>query len=188
MTYPRHIQQDDQHTARPGPSPLTCQRCTGTGTYMSFSGRPLGSCFTCHGTGIIIPPPAPRHLDADALAPIISAFALATAKLKRPRLNLGDFRITLAKPDSRNPGALYVKRSGCYLGKITAATFLQSRECDNDTALEVTRICRDPMAYAIAHGRETGSCAICSRTLSDPDSIARGIGPICARTFGWDAQ
>ena len=28
-------------------------------------------------------------------------------------------------------------------------------------------------------GREHGYCMICGRTLTDPDSVARGIGPIC---------
>lgn len=33
---------------------------------------------------------------------------------------------------------------------------------------------------AQAYGRETGSCCVCARTLTNPDSIAAGIGPICS--------
>lgn len=35
------------------------------------------------------------------------------------------------------------------------------------------------------YGRELGVCGHCSRTLTDPESIARGIGPICAGKLGW---
>jgi hypothetical protein len=31
-----------------------------------------------------------------------------------------------------------------------------------------------------AYGRETGTCAICGALLSDPASVERGIGPVCA--------
>ena len=44
---------------------------------------------------------------------------------------------------------------------------------------------RDPEAAAVLHGTLTSRCAICSRELTDPASIARGIGPICAETAGW---
>lgn len=39
----------------------------------------------------------------------------------------------------------------------------------------------DNLLAALADaGRETGICQICGRELTDPDSIAKGIGPICA--------
>lgn len=170
------------------PDRTPCRRCNATGRYIAqgrHGNRDLGECFACKGFGYHQTPSAPIALDPQALAPILAAFAHATATLKRPRLNLGTYRITLAKPDSANPGALYVKRGDSYLGKITTAKFLQSRECTNDDALAVVRLARDPLAHALAHGRETGQCAICSRTLSDPASLEAGIGPICARNFGW---
>lgn len=41
------------------------------------------------------------------------------------------------------------------------------------------------LAYGVleaskAYGREIGVCGVCNRTLTDPDSIALGIGPVCA--------
>ena len=36
------------------------------------------------------------------------------------------------------------------------------------------------METAKRYGRETGQCCCCARTLTNPDSIAAGIGPICA--------
>ncbi len=41
----------------------------------------------------------------------------------------------------------------------------------------------DPKAASIAYGKATGSCGICSKTLTNPDSIAAGIGPVCAGKF-----
>lgn len=39
----------------------------------------------------------------------------------------------------------------------------------------------DPMAATKRYGRAIGRCGICSRTLTDEDSRAAGIGPICAQ-------
>ena len=32
----------------------------------------------------------------------------------------------------------------------------------------------------VQKGRETGICQLCQRTLTNPDSIEAGIGPVCA--------
>jgi hypothetical protein len=36
---------------------------------------------------------------------------------------------------------------------------------------------------AMAYGKEIGECGRCGRTLTNPDSIDRGIGPVCAGKF-----
>lgn len=41
-------------------------------------------------------------------------------------------------------------------------------------------ILTDPEKAIAAYGHEIGRCGICNRTLTDPQSIALGIGPICA--------
>jgi len=38
---------------------------------------------------------------------------------------------------------------------------------------------------AIAYGKLTGTCGCCGRKLEDAESVARGIGPICAEKHGW---
>lgn len=35
------------------------------------------------------------------------------------------------------------------------------------------------------YGHELGHCGICGRTLTNPESIALGIGPVCAGRVGW---
>lgn len=44
---------------------------------------------------------------------------------------------------------------------------------------------QDPEAAAVRHGKASGRCSICSRDLTDPVSIERGIGPICIGKAGW---
>lgn len=39
-------------------------------------------------------------------------------------------------------------------------------------------------AASIRYGQELGRCGVCNRTLTDADSIASGIGPVCASKFG----
>jgi len=46
--------------------------------------------------------------------------------------------------------------------------------------LEVT-----PAAASRAYGVEIGHCGVCGRTLTDNESIAAGIGPVCAAKLGW---
>lgn len=41
----------------------------------------------------------------------------------------------------------------------------------------------DPLKAAQEFGRLSGVCCSCGRDLTDPDSIAAGIGPVCARRF-----
>ena len=52
-----------------------------------------------------------------------------------------------------------------------------------DAALD--RIEADPEAAIKAHGLASGQCGCCGRELTDPESIAAGIGPICARKAGF---
>ena len=44
-------------------------------------------------------------------------------------------------------------------------------------------ILADPQEATAAYGRLTGTCGLCHRPLEDEESVARGIGPICARKF-----
>ena len=50
------------------------------------------------------------------------------------------------------------------------------------TALLVA-IEKDPEAAAVLHGKASGNCSVCGRDLTDPESIERGIGPICAGKY-----
>jgi len=40
-------------------------------------------------------------------------------------------------------------------------------------------------AASARYGHEIGECGVCGRTLTNDDSRARGIGPVCAQKNGW---
>lgn len=44
----------------------------------------------------------------------------------------------------------------------------------------LARLSDNPATYSAEYGKHTGTCGVCSRPLSDPESVARGIGPVCA--------
>ena len=111
-----------------------------------------------------------------------AVFVTASSKgLKKPALQIGQYRFSPAPATGANPGAIYVKEEGTYLGKMLNGKFL-ARATQAATA-EVLAIAADPLGEAIKNGKLTGRCAICSRKLSDPESVDRGIGPICQEKF-----
>lgn len=108
------------------------------------------------------------------------------AGLDRIKLRLGEFAFKPAGLTSRNPGAVYVTdEGGEYLGKIIAGKLFALPAVTDEQRAAIARVAADPAAAAIAHGRETGRCACCGLKLTDPESVERGIGPICAEKFGF---
>jgi hypothetical protein len=106
--------------------------------------------------------------------------------LKRPKLRAEGLVISLAGPNSANAGCLYVKARGDeYLGKITPeGKFYGVRSCTDDHKQALQRVSDDPLAAAVAYGRETGECSCCGRELTNAESIELGIGPICRDKWG----
>lgn len=245
------------------PEPLTyeepCAKCRGSGQFRRYSGRVLGRCLACKGSGkkVFRSSPAQRgkaqawkeanpteaqwiavkassfgfaQAMADALLkygaltenqmatvqrlcaadaeravqraversaavasapqvsiePIEKAFQAAREAGKSSlRLRLAGFVFKPAPASGVNAGAIYVTQGEAYLGKIAQGRFLKVRSCEAITEAEVVKVASDPKAEAIAYGRRTGSCACCGRELTNAESIALGIGPICAGKFGW---
>jgi len=48
----------------------------------------------------------------------------------------------------------------------------------------LAEIAKDPVKSMNEYGLRLGRCGVCNRTLTDRDSILRGIGPICAAKLG----
>ena len=108
------------------------------------------------------------------------------AGLKRPKLRVDDLRFSLAKETSVNAGYIYVKAGETYLGKISPrGEWSRSYDCSEIEHTRVQEIARDPFGALVEYGHRTGNCGICSRPLSDPESVERGIGPVCAAKYGW---
>lgn len=123
------------------------------------------------------------------MAAVEECFARAKANgVQRPKLRVAGVILSPAPAGGRNPGAIYVKDRGTkeYLGKVADGRFVCSAAGQGRKA-EVAEIARDPKAAAIAYGKEYGICSVCGRELSDPESVAAGIGPVCASKYGWAA-
>lgn len=130
-------------------------------------------------------------------APVVNADQLkaafdkaSAAGLKKPKLRYEGFEVSRAPDTGKNAGALYVKgEDGAYLGKIIGGKYLATREAEAAGIVErVAETMRDPLALAIAYGKRTGNCSCCGRKLSDPTSVAMGIGPVCAEKYGWSRE
>lgn len=116
---------------------------------------------------------------------IIEALTKATREgHKAPKLRTEVATFSMAKAGSVNAGCVYAKAGELYLGKITpAGVFQPSRDCTAEQKAEIAKIAENALEAAVEYGKRTGRCSCCGRELTDPVSIAAGIGPICAAGF-----
>lgn len=121
------------------------------------------------------------------LSPIHSMFEKARESgLQKMVYRAEGFKLTPAKADSRNPGAIYVNRNnGEYLGKVVGDKFMASSEATQEDKETLLKIAENPSKVAKEYGIKTGKCCLCGRTLTDKVSIANGIGPICEAGWGF---
>lgn len=123
------------------------------------------------------------------IQPIMDAFNKARSNgVKRPIMRFETFRFSLAPETGANAGAIYAKakdENKTYLGKIVEGKFITSRDCTPEMEATIIATCANPAEAATAYGRTSGECSICGRELTDPVSIAAGIGPICAGNYGF---
>lgn len=104
--------------------------------------------------------------------------------VSRPRIRTGEIDFSLAPPGGKNPGNVYIKFNGDYIGKITPdGTFVPTRDCPPEVKAKVIEVAQDPLAAAVAHGKRTGQCSCCGRRLDNQVSIDLGIGPICRAKY-----
>jgi hypothetical protein len=76
-------------------------------------------------------------------------------------------------------------------GKWMGFTFLKEMQGPNEVRVRGEReksvlsaILRNPLGSAQDYGRQTGECGKCHTQLTDPKSIALGIGPVCIKRYG----
>jgi hypothetical protein len=137
---------------------------------------------------------------------IEAAFAHARERAARPgmagiwtkplKLRAADTDLTFqpGSAGSQWEGMIFVRAGEKKLGSIAwqatwdgkaKSVFTRRFECTDAEAAAVTQACSDPATAAVAFGKAWGVCSVCDRTLTNDESIARGIGPICAERFGW---
>lgn len=136
---------------------------------------------------------AARKAEAEArstvvdLNPIHAMFAKASeAGLKKLVYRANGLVLSPAKAHSANAGGIYVKtKGGEYLGKVMGQKFMATRECTEVHKEALNAVAADPAGEAVRYGKETGECSCCGRELTNPTSIAAGIGPVCASKWGF---
>jgi hypothetical protein len=128
---------------------------------------------------------AARHVAVDVTKLQTSFSHAHESGLSRIKMTVGGYTFSRAPDFGKNPGAIYVKFGNLYLGKIVAGVFQPSPACTDEHTAALIPIGADPFNACKTHGIETGNCSCCGRTLTDPVSVAAGIGPYCAERFGW---
>jgi hypothetical protein len=110
-------------------------------------------------------------LAAEMVALADEADALLEAYANRIPEKVGPIRYgeTVANVvKSQGSGRLYAKVWNGKSWEYVAGVIYKLREAD-----------RLSLEEAQAFGHQTGQCCVCSRTLTNPESVALGIGPIC---------
>lgn len=94
-------------------------------------------------------------------------------------------RVRIDKPEHGNwAGWVFVsegsehRRDAARYGRQAPDGYYQGLHVDR-----LVEIADDPLAAAARYGRHTGVCGLCGRTLEDPESVSRGVGPVCANKF-----
>ncbi len=101
----------------------------------------------------------------------------------------GDTRLKVhiqqGKPGTKWDGYTFVKDGATY-GEFQSKRYGMQRPgqaYNGGIQDQLTIIAADPKAAAVAYGRLVGRCGICGAKLENADSVAAGIGPICAQGF-----
>lgn len=100
--------------------------------------------------------------------------SLPAGKYDVPR---GDKVVTLEISHGSNnwEGWIFVREAGNKVGQQKPGETYRGQYVDL-----IERLSADPETAAALYGRRTSTCGICGIRLEDPESVARGIGPICA--------
>lgn len=66
-----------------------------------------------------------------------------------------------------------------YCGKLHGDVFEATENCPPAIIQRILLFAIDPIHFLTSEGKRTGRCCVCGITLTNPESIALGIGPIC---------
>jgi hypothetical protein len=135
------------------------------------------------------PPRPPAAPVLPGAASLVAWFGNASKSgLKKPRITLtvdgASVQFSLAPSTGKNPGCVYTKVNGEYRGRLLSSGAYIGFGGDSPEVKQVLS-CKsdDLLSLAIAHGHATGNCSFCGLTLTDPRSVAKGYGPICAQRW-----
>lgn len=127
---------------------------------------------------------AATELRVAAAAPIVSLGDVPPGLYAVPD-GTTRLKVKIAKPEGKWAGWTFVSDAGQYGTARRYGTQRPGEPYRGLIAEQLAQIVADPAAASAAYGRLTGTCGICGRPLENEESVARGIGPICAGRVGW---
>lgn len=158
--------------------------------YGSFSERqrPYAQKFAAQGApAAIVPQPVVSPVPMVSPAQIVSQAILAfprTVALFGPNKFARFDGAAISLRAKNDFSVVWVKTGDILVGRLLPdGTYLPRSPHYPEVAKELAKIEANPKEYASARGLLTGTCCCCGRALTDPVSIANGIGPICASRF-----
>jgi hypothetical protein len=109
------------------------------------------------------------------------------AQVQKPVLRLDAFKFKPAPDTGKYPGAVYVTDANTseYLGRIHEGKFIKTRSATPEIEQRILEAAASPQEAAVKYGKMTERCSVCGHKLDNPESVERGIGPVCAEKFGW---
>jgi hypothetical protein len=147
-------------------------------------------------------PRSERPLLRDQIAADKAARTGGTATLTRTQqpvstdpVPAGRYALELpGHPDDR-PSIRFYKVDRPTEGRWAGFVFLKVQAGDDEHPIKardekariLAAIGADIKGAMLRYGREIGACGHCGRTLTNDDSRARGIGPVCIGKMGWAA-
>jgi hypothetical protein len=82
-------------------------------------------------------------------------------------------------------GNVYVKEKGGSSEGRRLGRQVKGHRYVGEAADLLREVIADPEAAARRYGLEMRECSVCGTDLTDPDSRALGIGPVCRKRFTW---
>jgi hypothetical protein len=131
-------------------------------------------------------PPVAAPVPAPAPAPVVVVTLNKLFDLMQRLSKLRFDGLTIARKNGDSLCWIKVEGVEKVVGKIERGvlTLWQRIGVDlGDLTTKLLAIDQDPEAAAVLYGKASGNCSICGRDLTDPESIERGIGPICAGKY-----
>jgi hypothetical protein len=162
------------------------------------------------------PTVAPAEVSAPAPVPasiaqfegVYALFLKAKEKLKFPKINLqladgSAVVLNISGPKSKKPGIINVTNGGKFkapgskwYGRVNPDGTMESFSGADSLFPEFAEVkallkelAASPAVVAAKHGKLSGACCFCNKTLTDKDhSTAVGYGPVCAKNYGLYAE
>jgi hypothetical protein len=82
-------------------------------------------------------------------------------------------------------GNVYVKEQFGPSESVRLGRQVAGRKYEGEASVLLAAILLDPEKAAIRYGIELGCCSICGAELTNVESRALGIGPVCRKRFSW---